>query len=251
MLTSVADQLKAARERFAAYSDSERKGSFTGRPGEGAAVQRLNSVAASIGVAERSVTDLKKRWEELSQRSSEQMDDLSQRVEKGGVATAMEVESTLQNLIRDLRAFPFVSLRPGVESALEAAKTAAATSAIPAGVDLNTQENYRRTYKDLSDQVAAAEKTSKGLLDQIEAFKLGVPPILRVKDVRATVYENSNRYLMYIAHSIALVIAPFVYALGPAQIIHSIFLVGWPGLRRRPEELARSSAPTGGLHAVS
>jgi hypothetical protein len=114
LLTSLADQLKSARERFANFRDNEIKGAYTKLPGAGPAVERLNSVATAIGVAQQSVTDLKKRWEDLDRRSNEQRNDLSQRVERGGVATAMEVESTLQNIIRDLRAFPFSALRPGV-----------------------------------------------------------------------------------------------------------------------------------------
>ena len=242
ILDALHRELARVRESFQEAGTLERSGGFTGRAGSGPAVARLGNVASTVKGAEDYVADLNRRWRELTGAVDEKMRDLTQRVEKGGVVSAGEVESTLQEVIRNMSAFPFASVRPQVEAVISSAQQAAgspASSTLPPGTN---PDAYRQLYSDLSQQVATLKQTVGGLLDQIEAFKLGPQPRLEVQSIRSVVYANPWTYVMDIVHSIVLVSAPLLYACGPAQIIHAILMPAAVPRRRDEPEAAEQAA---------
>jgi hypothetical protein len=83
-------------------------------------------------------------------------------------------------------------------------------------------KNYAAYYRQVSEAVSGLSQVADGLLNQIETFNLGPAPRLEVKSVRSTVFQNPSAYVMDIAHSIALIAAPFLYACGVAQVIQGI-----------------------------
>jgi hypothetical protein len=222
ILDSLLSNLTITRTQFVDASNAEKAGKITGRPGVGPAVERFSGGTKSIELAEKFVRDMSEKWHEDTNEARKKMKDISARIEHGGVISPGEVERELGDVLNKLTYFPFSSVRPQVAPVIGSTQQA---SSVPGTIPTNDPiiaDNYRKMYKDVSERVSSLSETAASLLDQIEAFHLPPRPRLQVKPVRETVWANPSAYTMDIAHSIALIAAPFIYACGIAQVIMMI-----------------------------
>lgn len=229
ILSAMALSLEQIKNEFKVYTQKELEGTYSGFKNPGPATERLGSVTAMIESAEDVIRSQRSQWIALTEQASKELNILEKLIDTAGSGHAIntgEVERTLNNVVTQLSTFPFSAVRPTVVGALTSAlQTAQTPPALPAGSASkpDVQERYNTFYKELARRVAVVDEMTKGLLDQIDQFKIGEPPRISMKSTREIVFQNPSAYAMDIAHSIALIIAPFIYACGPAQIIHRIF----------------------------
>lgn len=230
-LQTLQAQLSGLKGRFEAFLVEERRGVYSGRPGEGPATRATAQLIAALGQSEQGVATLSARWQTTLTDGRARLTALTTLVERESPPRGV-VESELQRVVSALGTFPFTDANAVVQGGTQGINAMLAT--------LPTTGRYPQVRADLTAAATAGMNQVIALLGNLERAQLGPQPTLKVLDVKEVVYANPLKYIQDFAHAIALVTAPVLGMLLLPGVQRTLYdrwhYVRW--LRRRKEEEA-------------